>query len=203
LVVIHAAPVHRKTGGRRTNLPAKGAACAHDQKIVTQITEYRPGKWNDRNESFVASFAKGIVYLNERLLVQLDPTAFLADPELIRALSNRAAPIDCNTDRVLFHQEDTAAGLYIIHEGEVNLSMTSLRGRPIVSAKAGAGSLLGLPGLISNQPYSLTAVARAGSQVSFVDRNHFTTLMQSDPTLAFKILQVLAAEVRSARHALY
>ncbi len=135
--------------------------------------------------------------------MQLDTTAFLADPELIRALSNHSAPIDCGTDRILFHQDDAVAGLYIVHEGEVKLSMTSLQGKTIVAAKAKAGALLGLPGLISNQPYSLTAVARAGAQVSFLDRERFTALMQSDPTLALKILHVLAAEVRSARQALY
>ncbi len=39
---------------------------------------------------------------HERSLVQLDPTAFLADPELIRALSEHATPIVCDTDRILF-----------------------------------------------------------------------------------------------------
>ena len=74
---------------------------------------------------------------------------------------------------------------------------------PILSVEATGGSLLGLPGLVSNQPYSLTVVARAGARVSFLGRTEFTALMQSNPPLAFKILQVLAAEVRSARNALY
>jgi CRP-like cAMP-binding protein len=38
--------------------------------------------------------------------------------------------------------------------------------------------------------------------VSFVSRDDFTALMQADPLLSLKILQVLAAEVRSARKAL-
>jgi len=135
--------------------------------------------------------------------VQLDPTAFLADPELIRALSEHATPIVCDTDRILFQQDDPAAGLYILHEGEATISMTSQQGQTVLSVAAKDGSLLGLPGLISNQPYSLTAVARAGARVSFLGRSEFTTLMESNPPLAFKILQVLAAEVRSARNALY
>jgi CRP-like cAMP-binding protein len=139
----------------------------------------------------------------ERSFVHLDPTAFLADPELLRVLSEHATPIVCDTDRILFHQDDPAAGLYILHEGEARLSMTSQQGQAILSVDAKGGSLLGLPGLISNQPYSLTAMARAGAQVSFLERARFTALMQSDPMLAFKILQVLAAEVRSARHALF
>src|SRR5579863_6085822 len=133
--------------------------------------------------------------------VPLDPTAFLADPELIRALSQRATAFVCEADRVLFHQNDPAIGLYILHEGTATLTMESERGDPIFSVQAKGGSLLGLPGLIGNQPYSLTAVACAGAQISFLARTEFTALMQSDSTLAFKILQVLAAEVRSARKA--
>jgi CRP-like cAMP-binding protein len=139
----------------------------------------------------------------ERSLVQLDPTAFLADPELIRTLSEHATPIVCDTDRVLFQQDGSPAGLYILHEGEATMSMTSNQGQAILSVPAKSGSLLGLPGLVSNQPYSLTAVAHAGARVSFLGRADFTALMESNSTLAFKILQVLANEVRSARHALY
>ena len=142
-------------------------------------------------------------FSHERSLVQLDPTAFLADPELIRALSEHATPIACVSDRILFQQDDPAVGLYILHEGEVTISMTSQEGQTILSVQARSGSLLGLPGLVSNQPYSLTAVACSGARISFLAGSEFTTLMESNPPLAFKILQVLAAEVRSARNALY
>jgi CRP/FNR family transcriptional regulator len=135
--------------------------------------------------------------------VPLDPTAFLADPALIRAFSAHASSIVCGADRILFQQDEAAAGLYILHEGEVTLTMNSQRGEVILSVVAKAGSLLGLPGLIGDQPYSLTAVARAGARVSFLGRAEFTALMQSDAALSFKILQVLAAEVRSARLALF
>jgi CRP-like cAMP-binding protein len=135
--------------------------------------------------------------------VQLDPTAFVADPDLIRALSEHATPIVCDTDQVLFQQDDSPAGLYILDEGEATISMTSNQGQAIFSVPAKSGSLLGLPGLVSDQPYSLTAIARAGARVRFLGRAQFTALMESNPALAFKILQVLAAEVRSARQALY
>lgn len=81
--------------------------------------------------------------------------------------------------------------------------MDSHQVQPILSGEASDGSILGLPGLISDQPYSLTAIARAGARVSFLARAEFHELMHSNPVLGFKILQVLAAEVRSARKALY
>ena len=135
--------------------------------------------------------------------MQLDPTAFLANPESIRALSEPAIPVVCDTDRVLFCQGDPPVGLYILHSGQVSLSMTANDGQTILSVRLRDGSLLGLPGLLSNQPYSLRAVAHAGARVSFLDRTKFTALMETSPTLAFNILQVLAAEVRSARQVLY
>jgi CRP-like cAMP-binding protein len=135
--------------------------------------------------------------------VQLDPSAFVADPELIGALEQRSTPISCDADRVLFCQDDPATGLYILDEGEIVLNMDSAEGETLLAATALPGSLLGLPGLICNQPYSLTATARAGARVSFVSGADFHALMQADPQLSLKMLQVLAAEVRSARYALY
>ena len=134
--------------------------------------------------------------------MKLDPSAFLANPELIVALEKRSTAISCNGERVLFRQGDAPAGVYILHKGEVTLTLESAKGKPILSTQAGAGSLLGLPGLVGNEPYSLTAVARKGAELSFVTRDQFTALMKSDPLLSLKILQVLAAEVRSARKAI-
>jgi CRP-like cAMP-binding protein len=135
--------------------------------------------------------------------VQLDPTAFVADDELITILEKSTTPVDCITDRVLFAQGDPPAGLYVLQVGEARLAMNSPDGRTIFSVNAPKGSLLGLPGLLGNQPYTLTATAEAGSQVGFIPRDHFTALMQSEPSVALRILAVLAAEVRSARIAIH
>jgi len=134
--------------------------------------------------------------------MQLDPSAFVADPELVKALQRRAVSIDCAADRVLFRQGDSADGLFILEIGQATLTMDSLAGQSILSIETNAGSLLGLPALVGSQPYSLTAVARAGARVSFIARDKFTAFMQSHPMLAFKILQVLAAEVSAARRAI-
>lgn len=134
--------------------------------------------------------------------MQLDPTAFLADPELIAVLEKKAPPVVCDSERVLFMQGDPPAGLYILRYGVARLSMDSAAGKPIIYVTVSGGSLLGLPGLVANQPYTLTARAEAGAVVGFIPRDEFTALMQSEPLLALKVLAVLAAEVRSARNAI-
>ena len=138
----------------------------------------------------------------EGYLVQPDSSSFVADPELIRVLEARAVPLVCNTDRLLFNQDDPAVGVYIVHQGAATLTMNAKDGARIFSVPAMPGSLLGLPALISNQPYSLSAVAHEGAKVSFVGRADFFALVQADPLLSLKMLKVLAAEVRTARQAL-
>ena len=134
--------------------------------------------------------------------MQLDPSAFVADSELIKALEVRATPILCSEDRVLFRKGDPPVGLYILNSGKATISMDSGHEDVAFSCQAGAGSLLGLPGLIANQPYSLSAVAHKGASLGFIARNDFDALMQTELPLMVKVLQVLAAEVRSARLAI-
>ena len=134
--------------------------------------------------------------------MKLDPSAFVADPELIQALEKHSTAISCGKDRVLFNQGEIPAGLYILNQGETTLIMTSPTGEQLMSTQAPAGSLLGLPGLIGNEPYTLTAIARNGAQLSFISRDDYAALMQSNPMLPLKILRVLAAEVHSARNAM-
>ncbi len=134
--------------------------------------------------------------------MQPDSSAFVADPELIRVLETRSTPFVCETERLLFNQDAPAVGVYIVQEGGVTLTMNARDGARIFSIAALPGSLLGLPALISDQPYSLTAIAHSSAKVSFVSRSDFFALIQADPQLSLKMLQVLAAEVRTARQAL-
>ena len=134
--------------------------------------------------------------------MKLDPSAFVAEPELIQALVSQSSCMTCAEDQVLFRQGDAPTGLYILHQGEVTLLMASPAGEEVMSIQAATGSLLGLPGLIGNEPYTLTAIARNGARLCFISRDAFTGLMRTDPLMSLKVLKVLAAEVRSARQAI-
>jgi CRP-like cAMP-binding protein len=134
--------------------------------------------------------------------MHLDSSAFIADASLIEVLGKDAEPVDCAQNRILFRQGDLPSGLHLLLKGEATISMTSESGDSLVNSRAVSGSILGLPGVLGNSPYTLTVAALAGAEVRFVSRERFTALMQSDPLLALKILHVLAAEVRTARYAL-
>jgi CRP-like cAMP-binding protein len=134
--------------------------------------------------------------------MKMDAAAFVADQQLIEALRKYALPVVCEGSRVLFNQGDAPEGLYIVHKGDVVLTMESPAGDVVMRIPAVEGSLLGLPGLIGNVPYSLSAVAKGGADVSFVGRQDLNRLMLTNPSVSAGILRVLAAEVRTARLAL-
>src|SRR5579863_2185375 len=133
--------------------------------------------------------------------MKLDATAFVGEQTLVSALRDRSTPLDCRDDRVLFRQDDRPDGLYIVHDGEVSLTMRSPAGDLVMDIPAQPGSLLGLPALVGGEGYSLSATAQRGAHVSFVTREQFSRMMFEEPAIAVMILKVLAAEVRTARFA--
>ena len=134
--------------------------------------------------------------------MKMDAAAFVADQELVEALGKHCEPVLCDHDRVLFNQGEAPRGLYIFRKGSVQLAMRSQLGEELINMPALEGSLLGLPGMISGAPYSLSAYAQKGAQVCFVSREKFADIMLTQPSIAVGILRVLAAEVRTARMAL-
>ncbi len=134
--------------------------------------------------------------------MNLDSSAFIADRELIEALEKRAATVACEEDRILFRQGELPAGLFMLRAGRATLSMSSPTGEVVMCVPVSPGSVLGLPGLIGNQPYTLTAKAFKGAELNFVTREDFSQMMLTEPSLSLRVLRVLAAEVRTARHAL-
>jgi len=134
--------------------------------------------------------------------VKLDTAAFVADSELITALEQRSTPLNCEEDRILFQQGEEPHGLFVLHSGEVYLTMDGPDGSPVLCMQPFPGSLLGMPAMIGNKPYSLTARAQKGAVLSYASCEDFHKLLNENPTLPMKILTVLAAELRAARQAL-
>lgn len=134
--------------------------------------------------------------------MNFDSSSFVAEKELIEALEKRSSTVICTESRCLFAQGGKPTGLYILRKGNAGLSMESPTGGSLMSITLHPGSLLGLPALIGNEPYTMTATAEKDAELGFVTREDFNSLMLTDPSLAIRVLRVLAAEVRSARHAI-
>ena len=128
--------------------------------------------------------------------------SFVADCTLTQALEKRSTPVQCSKGRMLFKQGEAPLGLYILKSGKASLVMKEVNGVEVMHLTIGAGSILGVPAVVTKEPNTLSAKACVGSEVDFVELSDFEDLMQAEPSLFPLVLAVLAAEVRAARIAL-
>ena len=131
----------------------------------------------------------------------MNQNPFSVDRRLFERLLERSSAVSWGEGRSLFSRGDAPAGLYLVVSGGAALLMASTFDEATTCFYTGAGSVLGLPAVVADQPYSLTAMADKDSEIRFVARSDFEQLMQAEPNLNLLVLQVLAAELRSARQA--
>ena len=102
------------------------------------------------------------------------------DLELIEVLKSRSLPIYCGQGRTLFLQGEACNGLYLLESGEAALgAWRLLRARAASCAKVGSGSLLGLPAVVRQKPYSMTAIVKKGAKISFITPHDFEKLTEA------------------------
>jgi CRP-like cAMP-binding protein len=134
--------------------------------------------------------------------MNFDSSAFVSEPTLLQKLLEHALPLDCSKGRALFRQGENPYGLFILRRGKATMTLESERGAVLIRTQLAPGSILGLPALMSDKPYTMSAVAKRSAVVSYVTRKDFSALMLAEPKLAFEVLRVLAAEVHTTRTAI-
>ena len=124
-----------------------------------------------------------------------------ASADLIAAFEKRAIKVICSENQVLFSNGEPGRCVYLVLAGEVDLFLP-LTSMDRMGFRAQSGSFVGLPAAFSNEPYSMTAVARKGAEFAMMSRDRFLDLIATNPTLSLDVLRILAAETRAARIAI-
>src|ERR1019366_417696 len=106
--------------------------------------------------------------------------SFVADCTLTQALEKRSISLPCVKGRLLFKQGEAPMGLYILKSGKASLVMKGENGVEVMHLTIGAGSILGVPAVVTKEPYTLSAMACAGAEVNFVELTEFEDLMQAE-----------------------
>jgi len=96
----------------------------------------------------------------------------------------------------LFFQSDPSEYAYIVRSGEISIVLNSSDGRDMVINEMHTGDLFGDLGVLTSKPRSTSAVARVDSQILIIPRDAFLFLMDSEPQLARRILQITAERLQ-------
>jgi CRP-like cAMP-binding protein len=122
----------------------------------------------------------------------------ILDRSLAEKIIERSVEV-ITQDGVLFRQGQRRDCLYFVKWGEVALTIKA--GDKEIRIRAGKGSLLGLPAVYANQPYTMTAKAAWDAEIFKLGADAFSDLMDTEPRMHEIVLQVLAGEVRAIRQA--
>jgi CRP-like cAMP-binding protein len=134
-------------------------------------------------------------------LVNIVILHYVLDSELAHELEKRSRDFTPQADRVLFLEGDPPHGVYFLKEGEVTLSMKSSN-RNLISLQADGGALVGLPSVVSNKPYTMTATASIDAKLRRLEVKNFHILLETRPEISMSILRIMAEEIRSERQVL-
>ena len=116
-------------------------------------------------------------------------------------LDGMAERVSQPKNSVLFNQGDEPVGIYVIRKGAVRMTVKAGESEVIMRV-AQPGVVLGLPAVLGNKPYSLSARTTQVTELGFVRSEKLIELIRSNPSLGLQVLQLLSEEVRTARGAI-
>jgi CRP/FNR family transcriptional regulator len=125
----------------------------------------------------------------------------LISEDVRNVLDSMAEQLAFPKNAIIFTQGDAPVGVYVIRKGSVRMTVKA-GDSEVLMRVAQPGSVLGLPGVLSNKPYSLTARVVQPVELGFVKAEQLIQLVRENPALGLQVLQLLSEEVRAARGAM-
>ncbi len=107
------------------------------------------------------------------------------------------APRTCRSGETIFREGDMADCLYVLKDGEVDITLGNRLLKPLV-----AGEIFGEMALIDGSPRSATALARTDVTLIPVNEKQFVFLVGQLPYFALGVMRVLADRLRTMNRAL-
>lgn len=117
-------------------------------------------------------------------------------PEQIAALAEIAVIKNFNKNEAIFFEGDLGIGFYVVGEGKVKISKVSFGGKEHILHIFGAGEPFGEVPVFNGKPFPANAEALRKTKTIFFPRDKFVRLIETNPSLALKMLAVLSLRLR-------
>ena len=98
--------------------------------------------------------------------------------------------------KILFFQSDPSEFAYVVRSGNISIVLNSPDGRDMVINEMRPGDLFGELGILTRQLRSTSAIARAQSEILVIRSEAFLRVIDSEPQLARRILEITAQRLQ-------
>jgi CRP-like cAMP-binding protein len=96
---------------------------------------------------------------------------------------------------IIVRQGEVGDCMYVIQEGRVEI-LIEKDGKDVPLRIAERGEIIGEMAIFERQPRSATVRALGESRLLTVDKKNFFRRMQEDPTMTFRIVEIMAQRIR-------
>ena len=119
-------------------------------------------------------------------------------PEALKDLASLEIPVQYAAGQALYTEQQAAAGIYVILDGEVKLSMNSSDGKRLSLRIARAGEILGLTSALSGNPFEMTAEALHAARIAPIGRQEFLSFLMRHPEVYQTVTEEVSAQFNMA-----
>jgi len=100
------------------------------------------------------------------------------------------------TREILFLKGDPSDGLYAIRRGLIRIGTTDDLGRQMTLNLLGSGDIFGEIALLDGRSRTADAVAVEDTEMFFLPRRDFLSLLSNEPAIAVQLIELLCARLR-------
>jgi CRP/FNR family transcriptional regulator len=99
--------------------------------------------------------------------------------------------------KVIFRDGEEPRGIYILQSGQVDLIYSSRNGYTKPLRIAAEGQILGVSDVVARRSHDCTATCRTNVEAGFIPRDEFLRVLDTNPAVWFRVLQLLSEDVNS------
>jgi CRP/FNR family transcriptional regulator len=112
-------------------------------------------------------------------------------PEAAQAFESVKQTSSYPKGSTVFTEGEPSQGVYLLRQGRAKLVLDLDRKRERIVRIAGRGEVLGLSATIAGEPYEVSVETLTHSRVDFISRQDFLRLLQEQPGICFRAVQLL------------
>lgn len=137
--------------------------------------------------------------LAERLAsLEKAPLFSVLEQSDLRLLAKKFHAVRYRRSEVVFREGEPAERLFLISTGRVKLSIASPNGQELLIGVLGPGQIFGELAVIDRGPRAMNARAMEEADLFALDADVFWTMLENRPTLARRLLELMARRLRRA-----
>lgn len=102
--------------------------------------------------------------------------------------------------QTIFHAGTRPVGLYCLKKGKVKIFKTGSDGKEQIVRMAKPGDLIGYRSFLAEEFYSASAITIEDTDVCFIDREDFNSVLLSSEKLSKNLIKLLSRELRESEN---